>query len=45
MAFQPEHFRALADKLGKDVADELDKLHEAVFPTKVEKPAKSDDTE
>ncbi len=31
MAFKLEHLRSLTDHLGKDVAEELDKLHSAVF--------------
>jgi hypothetical protein len=34
MAFKLAHFQALADKVGVDVAKELNKLHEAVFPGK-----------
>jgi len=33
MAFKPEHLKALADKLGHEVAEELDKIHEKLFPT------------
>jgi len=43
MAFEPQHLKALQDKLGHEVAEELDKLHEKVFPTKKSKD--TDDTE
>ena len=43
MAFEPQHLKALQDKLGAEVAAELDKLHEKVFPTKKVAADKSDD--
>lgn len=32
-----EHLKLIEDKLGKDVAAELEKMHEKLFPKKEEK--------
>lgn len=43
MAFETHQFKALQDKLGEELADVLNDLHEKVFPTKKVDADKSED--
>jgi|HubBroStandDraft_6_1064221.scaffolds.fasta_scaffold883451_1 hypothetical protein len=45
MAFEPQHYKALQDKLGHDLADVLNDLHEKVFPTPKAKKSDDDDAD